>query len=205
MPQILESFLLGQGQLCWNTTRVFVLESFQNEFIEKLKEYLASLKPATSPIDPSPWTPVISAEVMEQLEAKAKQIKSEDGKLIAGGMKVEGQGNFFSPTVSLDLPNCSELQQEEIRGPVLIVTAVKYQHEMVKWANTGYYGHSAVIWAPHSEKALKVAEKLDVGTVSVNSWFPTDFEPGHRQTSFGLMDLGPWERFYSDVKVLTGL
>lgn len=205
MPQILESFLIGQGQLCWNTTRVFVLESFQKEFSEKLKEYFATLRPATSPKDASPWLPVISEEVLQQLEAKSQQIKMEEGKLIAGGAKADHAGFFFQPTLSLDLPNCSEMQQEEIRGPILIMTAVKYQHEMVKWANTGYYGHSAVIWAPNSEKALKVAEKIDVGTVSVNSWFPANFEPGHRQTTFGLMDMGPWERFYSDVKVLAGV
>lgn len=205
MPQILESFLIGQGQLCWNTTRLFVLESFQKEFTEKLKEYFASLKPATSPKDASPWLPVINEETLQQMETKSQQIKMEEGKLIAGGAKADSPGYFFQPTVSLDLPNCSEMQQEEMRGPILILTAVKYQHEMVKWANTGYYGHSAVVWAPSSEKALKVAEKLDVGTVSVNSWFPADFEPGHRQTTFGLIDMGPWERFYSDVKVLTGL
>lgn len=205
MPQILESFLIGQGQLCWNTTRIFVLEAFQKEFTEKLKEYLASLKPATSPEDTSPWTPVISEEVLQQLEAKSQQIKIEEGKLICGGTKATHAGYFFQPTVSLDLPNCSEMQQEEIRGPLLILTAVKYQHEMVKWANTGYYGHSAVIWAPNAEKALKVADKVDVGTVSVNSWFPFEYSPGHRQTSFGMLEMGPWERFYSDVKVLTNL
>jgi len=204
MPQILESFLIGQGQLCWNMTRIFVLESFQKEFTEKLKEYLNSLKPSTSPKDASTWTPVINEEILQQMEAKSEQIKMEEGKLITGGTKSGSQGYFFQPTVSLDLPNCSEMQQEEIRGPLLILTAVKYQHEMVKWANTGYYGHSAVIWAPNTEKALKVAEKIDVGTVSVNSWFPENFEPGHRQTTFGLVDMGPWERFYSDVKVLTG-
>lgn len=205
MPQILESFLIGQGQLCWNTTRIFVLESFQKEFTEKLKEYFAGLRPATSPKDSSPWMPVINEETLQQLETKSQQIKMEEGKLITGGKKADHAGFFFEPTVSLDLPNCSEMQQEELRGPILILTAVKYQHEMVKWANTGYYGHSAVIWAPNTEKALKVAEKIDVGTVSVNSWFPADFEPGHRQTTFGLVDMGPWERFYSDVKVLAGL
>jgi aminomuconate-semialdehyde/2-hydroxymuconate-6-semialdehyde dehydrogenase len=97
------------------------------------------------------------------------------------------------------------MQQEELSGPLLILTAVKYQHEMLKWANTGYYGHSAVVWAPSLERAVKIAEKVDVGTVSINSWFPENFAPGHRQTTFGQVALGPWEKFYSDVKVLTGL
>lgn len=205
MPQILQSFLIGQGQLCWNTTRVFILESFQKEFIEKLKECLANLKPATSPQETSLWWPLISAEAVQQIETKSQQIKIEEGKLIVGGERFNGPGYFFQPTVSLDLPNCSEMQQEEMRGPLLILTAVKYQHEMLKWANTGYYGHSAVVWAPNYEKALKIAEKLDVGTVSVNSWFPADIEPGHRQTTYGEVAMEPWGRFYSDVKVLTGL
>jgi acyl-CoA reductase-like NAD-dependent aldehyde dehydrogenase len=205
MPEILQSFLVGQGQLCWNSTRIFVLESFQKEFTEKLKEYFATLKPATSPKDSSPWTPVISEEVLQQLEAKTQQIKMEEGKIITGGERVHSPGFFFKPTSSLDLPNCSEMQQEEIRGPILILTAVKYQHEMLKWANTTYYAHSAVIWAPNNEKALKIAEKVEAANVMVNSWFPAEILPGSRQSSFGNLETTPWGRFYSDVKVLSGL
>lgn len=205
MPEILQSFLVGQGQLCWNCTRIFVMESFQKEFIEKLKEYIGNLQPARSPKDDSPWTPVVSEEVLQHMELKSQQIKLEEGKLITGGERATGSGYFFKPTVSLDLSNCSEMQQEEIRGPILILTAVKYQHEMLKWANTAYYAHSAVVWAPNQEKALKIAEKVEAATVSVNSWFPGDYQPGYRQSSFGNMQMGPWGRFYSDVKVLTGL
>ncbi len=205
MPEILQSFLIGQGQLCWNATRLFVLESFQKEFIEKIKECLSALKPAMSPEDPSLWTPVISEEVLRQMEVKSQQIKLEEGKFISGGGRSAGRGFFFAPTVSLDLSNCSEMQQEETCGPLLILTAVKYQHEMLKWANTGYYGHSAVVWAASRESALKIAEKVDVGTVSINSWLPDNFAPGHRQTTFGQMAMDPWGGFYSDVKVLTGI
>ena len=205
MPEIMQSFLVGQGQLCWNTSRIFILESLQKEFIAKLSEYFNTLKPATSPEDLSPWLPVISKDVLQQMQVKAQQVKMEEGKLPLGGEGFSTSGFFFRPTVSIDLPNCSELQQEEVCGPLLILTAVKYQHEMLKWANTGYYGHSAVVWAPSEEKALKIAEKIDVGTVSINSWFPEEFQTGHRQTSFGDSSKSPWERFYSDVKVLTGL
>ncbi|HEY8269747.1 MAG TPA: aldehyde dehydrogenase family protein, partial [Pseudobdellovibrionaceae bacterium] len=148
MPEIVQSFLRGQGQLCWNTTRLFVLESFQKEFIEKLTEYLSSLKPAASPEDSSPWTPLICEALLNEMEKKSQQVKLEEGKLLCGGIRHSGPGFFFPPTVSLDLPNCSELQQEDVCGPLLILTAVKYQHEMLKWANIGPYGHSAVVWAP---------------------------------------------------------
>lgn len=202
LPKILDTFLIGQGQLCWNTSRLFVLEAVQKDFIEMMKSYLATLKPATSPKDSSPWMPVISEEVLLQAEAKCEQIKAEEGKILFGGQRHPGPGFFFQPTVSLDLPNCSELQQEELRAPILILTAVKYGHEMVKWANTGYYAHSAVVWGPEA-KAMAIAEKIDVGTLSLNSWLPEEVQAGHRQSSFGNLQIGPWGRFYSEVKVLT--
>lgn len=202
MPKILETFLLGQGQLCWNTTRLFVLEAVQKDFVEAMKSYLANLKPATSPKDSSPWLPVITEDVLQAAEAKTQQILAEEGKILFGGKRHPGKGFFFEPTVSLDLPNCSEVQQEELRAPILILTAVKYAHEMVKWANTGYYAHSAVVWGPEA-KAMAIAEKIDVGTLSLNSWLPDEVQAGHRQSSFGNMQVGPWGRFYSDVKVLT--
>lgn len=203
MEKILESFLLGQGQLGWNTTRLFLLEATQEEFHKRLKEVLSLQKPASSPRDKTLWFPMISEEALQGIEKKVQQLRSEGGKILTGGERLPQKGFFFQPTVSLDLSNCSELQQEEVLGPLLIVTAVKYQHEMLKWANTGSYGHSAVIWGS-AEKALKVAEKLDVGTVSLNSWLPDEMESGHRQSSFGNMETGPWGRFYSDVKLLTG-
>lgn len=206
VPEILQSFLQGQGQLCWNSSRIFVLESFQKEFIEKLKEYFATLRPATSPRDSSPWTPLISEAVLQKTEERSQKIQQEGGKLISGGGRwTSEKGFFFEPTVSLDLPNCSEMQQDEIRGPILILTAVKYQHEMLKWANTSYYAHSAIVWAPSAEKALKVAEKVEAANVSVNSWFSGKLQPGYRQSSFGNLEGEAWGRFYSDVKVLTGL
>jgi aminomuconate-semialdehyde/2-hydroxymuconate-6-semialdehyde dehydrogenase len=202
MPKILETFLLGQGQLCWNTTRLFVLEAVQKDFVEAMKSYLANLKPATSPKDSSPWLPVITEDILQAAETKTQQIRSEEGKILFGGKRHPSKGFFFEPTVSLDLPNCSEVQQEELRAPILILTAVKYAHEMVKWANTGYYAHSAVVWGPEA-KAMAIAEKIDVGTLSLNSWLPDEVQAGHRQSSFGNMQVGPWGRFYSDVKVLT--
>ncbi|MNY75946.1 Aldehyde dehydrogenase family protein [compost metagenome] len=44
MPEILRPFLLGQGQMGWNISRVFILESVQKEFIEALTDYMNSLK-----------------------------------------------------------------------------------------------------------------------------------------------------------------
>ncbi|RYZ78113.1 MAG: aldehyde dehydrogenase family protein, partial [Proteobacteria bacterium] len=158
MPKILESFLIGQGQMGWNTSRLFVLESMQSEVFAKLTEVVQAQVPATDPNSNTLWFPMITREAADVVANKVNQLKGEGGKIVVGGHKPSDvSGFFFQPTFSLDLSNCSELQQEEISGPLFIITAVKYVHEMNKWSNTGFYGHSAVLWGS-AEKAAKLSE-----------------------------------------------
>lgn len=206
MPEILRPFLLGQGQMGWNTSRIFVLESVHKEFLEALNGYLDTLKPLESPEGDSVWTPMISDASRKQIYEKIQFAVGEHGKVVWGGSELDRSGFFYRPTVMLDLPNCSTLQQDEIHGPLLLVTPVKYQHEMLKWANTSYLSHSAVIWGS-LQKAMKVAAKLEGGHVWLNSWMKNGQEgviEGHKQSSFGIQDFNWNGRFYSDVKKMTG-
>ncbi len=204
VPLILESVLLGQGQLCWNSSRIFVLESVLPEFLTALKEYLATLKPLQSPLGQSVWTPMISANAVEAVVARTQVAKSEGAKIVAGDEVLSGDGFYVRPTFTLDLSNCSTLQQDEVLGPLCLITAVKYQHEMVKWANNSYLGHSAVIWGSE-EKALKVASQIEYSDISLNQWMPSNQGKvfGLKQASFGNGDMNWFGSFYSNVKKLT--
>jgi aminomuconate-semialdehyde/2-hydroxymuconate-6-semialdehyde dehydrogenase len=206
VEEILASFLIGQGQLPWNISRLFVTESKQEQVIPVIKSYFEKLKPLNSPQENSPWTPMITSEAAEKIAGIVQTAKSEEGKIFCGGSKADHKGNFFQPTVIIDLPNCSVLQQDDVHGPMLIVTTVKYQHEMVKWANTSYLAHSAVIFGP-AEKIPKLAEKLDAQHVFANSWLDENTPTilGQKNSFFGNPDTAWDGSFYSDVKKLTGL
>lgn len=205
LPLILESILVGQGQLCWNSSRIFVLESVLQDFLTALKEYLATLKPLQSPLGNSVWTPMISAKAVEYVLARTQGAKAEGAKIISGDEQIVTDGFYVRPTFTLDLSNCSTLQQDEVLGPLCLITAVKYQHEMVKWANNSYLGHSAVIWGSE-EKALKVANQIEYSSISFNEWMPQSQEKifGLKQASFGDNDMNWFGSFYSNVKKLTG-
>lgn len=204
LSQIMESFLIGQGQMCWNTTRLFVLESFSKEFMEDLKAYLAALKPLTSPEGDSLWSPLITADRITALKERIQFGVGEHGKVTGDSDAAGASGNFIRPTFMVDLPNCSVMQQDELHGPLFLVTPVKYQHETLKWANTSYLGHSAVVWGSQ-DKILKVAGKLESAQVWLNSWMSGNEEPifGLKQSSYGMPDMFWAGNFYSDVKKLT--
>lgn len=211
MPEILYPFLMGQGQLCWNISRLFILESFAKDFVLAAQEYLETLKPLLDPKGSEVWTPLISSNTITKIQRKTEEAQGEQGKLIFGASHkaveagTETSGFFKRPAVMLDLPNCSVLQQEDLQGPLLLITAVKYQHEAVKWANTSYLGHSAIVWGPE-EKLEKVGAQLECSQVWLNSWMKGEVQSvfGQRQSSFGDPNMNSHGSFYSDVKKLTG-
>lgn len=205
MPQILRPFLMGQAQTCWNMSRLFVLESVHVEFYAAVKDYLATLQPSRGPEDSSAWTPLIVPQSAKILGEKIQMAKSEHGKVLSGGDGFEGKGFFHKPTVMIDLTNCSVFQQDEVQGPLLLITPVKYQHEMLKWTNTSYLGQGAIVWGS-AEKAAKVIPKLECSQVWLNEWMNGSEKSlfGHKQASFGNPDMHWDGSFYSDVKSLTG-
>lgn len=205
MSEILESFLIGQGQMCWNTSRLFLPESIYKDFMEVMQATLSDLHPLQSPEGSSAWTPMIAEGRDSQIASYTKEGISEHGKVFFGGHAAQAEGFFLEPTFMIDLPNCSTMQQDELYGPLVLVTPVKYQHEAVKWTNTSYLGHSAVVWGLE-EKIDKIASKLECAQVWRNSWMQgsSNIIFGHKQSSFGNLDCSWSGTFYSDVKKLTG-
>lgn len=165
--------LLGMGQTAWNAHRIFILETFRENFLSLLKSSLESLRPAQDPRASSfsLW-PLHSQARVEKLKQFCDQVPGEQGQVFWGqenSNEARTSGFFAAPLFSVNLSNCSTWQQEDLRLPVFIITSVKYSHEIAKWSNTGSYGHSAVIWGP-TDKARVLGQKLHVGQVLVNKW-----------------------------------
>lgn len=192
MEKILKPFLLGHGQLTINCHRLFVTQSHEKKFYEVLKLYMEK---HSAPVQ------LKNSDHVLAWEKSVQQVTIDSGKILWGGKR--GEGKFVQPVWTQDLSNCSEMQQHSIRAPFFIVTAVKYVHEMVKWANTGYYGHSAVVWAPE-DKARNLAQNLNVGHVHLNKWSQFfDMGTPVKQSFWGNPDLKWSGSFFSDVKKLS--
>lgn len=156
-----------QGQSPWTMSRIMIMESRYQEFLEKFKTAVESLR-LGDPQDPdTELGPLFNDEQMAKLQKQIAEALEERGKLLTGN---KSRGRLFQPTVIYDLHNCSVLQQEEVSGPFVLIIPVKYSHEAVKWVNTTPYGLAASVWGTDLEKAQKVAQKIEAGTVWVNMW-----------------------------------
>jgi len=91
-------------------------------------------------------------------------------KLIAGGraVSVDGKGRFFEATLLRDVSADARLMRAESFGPILPVARVTSEEEAVRLMNDSTMGLTASVWTRDADRAARLADQLEVGTVYMN-------------------------------------
>ena len=97
---------------------------------------------------------------------KSRQIKV--GKVLVGGSKIDGAGNFFSPTVITDVPDDSKLMTQEPFGPIAPIVRFSDFDEVVRRANSLPYGLASYAFTRSSRNATAIANAIEAGMVNIN-------------------------------------
>ncbi|WP_084398977.1 aldehyde dehydrogenase family protein [Henriciella aquimarina] len=160
------------GQGCALPTRLLVHEDIFNETVETLKAITAHFKVGDPFEDGVLVGPVINTAARDRIMAMLERVRSnQDGQIVMGGKLCGGSlegGNFIEPTIVVDAPLDSEISQEEIFGPVLLVNRFKDEEEAVEMANATAYGLAAYIQTNDLKRAHRLSERLVSGGVYIN-------------------------------------
>lgn len=203
---VMESFMLGQGQLVWNSSRLFVLEKFEAQWRERIEQYLQQLKPAESVEDSSVWTPCLKENSFLRFAEISQLAATDQAKLITihNRLSERQKKHYLPPVFTQDMSRCSTLQQDQIHAPFYILSAVKYPFDVAKYSNVSYYGFAAHLWGDR-EKLQKLGQSLDVGQVCLNTF--SALAPGTvigvKQSGYGLQDNRVFGAFFSNVKKIS--
>jgi aminomuconate-semialdehyde/2-hydroxymuconate-6-semialdehyde dehydrogenase len=156
-----------------------VQEKIYDKFLDRFVEKVKALKVG----DPREKSTFLGALVSQEHLAKVESFFAiairEKARILTGGKRATlggrlSGGYFLEPTVIVDVKHNSKIQQDEIFGPVVSVTPFKTDDEVVALANGVTYGLSATIWTTSLNRAHTISEKLDAGTVWVNTWLNRD-------------------------------
>ena len=171
----------NSGQDCTASPRVLVSGEIYDDVLGETVKAVESLKvgdPAES--DEIEMGPVISAAQQERVLGFLERAVAAKATVVTGGEAMGDRGFFVMPTVVADVSQDSEIVQSEVFGPVVSVQPFSSDEEAVAMANDVRYGLAASVFSQNVGRAMKVAAKLDFGTVWVNEHlFPMASEMPH--------------------------
>jgi 5-carboxymethyl-2-hydroxymuconic-semialdehyde dehydrogenase len=159
------------GERCTAGSRLLLQESIYEQFADKLQERVRNIR-VGDPKDPQTEVgPLIHPEHWERVYGYMDVAREEGAQIIVGGDRPEGlpDGNFFEPTLIVNVNNDMRVAQEEVFGPVLVVIPFKDEQEALKIANDVRYGLAAYVWTKDMQRGHTIAEAMDSGLVWINS------------------------------------
>ena len=157
------------GQTCISVERVYVEEPIYDEFVQKVEEKMRALRQGV-PGDPGAADvgAVTSPPQVDLIEGHVNDAVEKGARVLVGGKRGSGSGDFFEPTLLVDVDHSMEAMTEETFGPTLPVMKVRDADEAVKLANDSPYGLQASVWTRDTGKGERLARRLESGVVTVN-------------------------------------
>ena len=159
----------NSGQWCIAAKRIYVHESIHADFVKEFVAY-AKTKKVGDGMDPATdLGPIQNRMQYDKLRSLFADVKANGYDVPIGGTIDESlPGNFVPVTIVNNPPDTSRIVKEEPFGPIVPILSFKSVDEVVHRANDTDYGLAASVWGPDRNKAIKVAERLEAGTVWVN-------------------------------------
>jgi succinate-semialdehyde dehydrogenase/glutarate-semialdehyde dehydrogenase len=179
---------LNAGQSCISPKRFVVDASVVEEFTRLL---VAEVETLTVGNPESPGTDVGPMARQDLLEGVHRQVQASiagGARLLTGGRRLDGSGNFYAPTVLTDVAPGQLAYDEEIFGPVATVIMADGDDDAVRIANDTRFGLGASVWTTDQERGSAVARRIRSGAVFINAVVASDVRMpfgGTRASGYG--------------------
>ncbi len=192
------------GQVCLKAARMLVEESVAEEFTRRLVEKASTLRQGDPREEDTDVSALISRPHFEQISGFVERAVAGGARaLLGGGPNTDLGGLYFRPTVLVDAPDGSEILTEEVFGPVVTIETFVDEDDAVRRANDTRFGLAATLVTGDPDRAERVSDRLDAGTVWVNCFFVRDLGApfgGNGKSGIG-REGGIWSfDFYTNIK-----
>ena len=178
----------NSGQSCIASNRIYVERLILDAFVEKFVERTKALKVGYGLEEGVEIGPLIDEAGREAALQFVEDAKAKGATLLCGGTAIEGRGVFITPAVLVNLPSDARCLTEEIFAPVAPVVPFDTEEEAVALANNTEYGLAAYAFTKDLNRALRLAEQLEAGTVGINESVPATSNcpfGGFKQSGWG--------------------
>jgi acyl-CoA reductase-like NAD-dependent aldehyde dehydrogenase len=166
---IAEGAFYNAGQSCSATERVYVHEAIWDAFNAALVEAVSAYTVGDPTDGATDIGPLARAEQIDVLEAQLADAVQRGAKILCGGDRIDRPGNWFAPTIVIDVAGDAAIMRDESFGPVIGVARVSDDADALARMDDTEYGLGASVFTPDRERAQRLLGRLEVGNAYWNT------------------------------------
>lgn len=160
---------LNCGQVCIAAKRFILHETIADQFEEIQKQVTEELVTGDPADEKTRLAPLARPDLVDDIHSQVERSIAAGAKLVTGGHRIEGPGNFYAATVLSGITKDMPVYSEETFGPVAANIVVKNEEEAIAVANDTPFGLGACLWTQDTERGERMAREIEAGLVFVNS------------------------------------
>jgi succinate-semialdehyde dehydrogenase / glutarate-semialdehyde dehydrogenase len=165
---------LNAGQSCISAKRFVVDASIADEFTRLLVTEVERLIVGDPEAPGTDVGPMARGDLLDAVHRQVEDSVARGARLLTGGRRLPGPGNFYPPTVLADVAPGMPAYDEETFGPVAAVIVVDGEDEAVRVANDTRFGLGASVWTAEPGRGIAVGRRIRSGAVFVNAVVASD-------------------------------
>jgi len=164
----------NSGQICVAAKRIIVEQSVNDVFTRKFVAAVEALK-VGDPLSADTYVgPMARFDLRDELDGQVRATLAEGATLLAGGGKLEGEGNYYAPTVLANVKQGMTSFTQELFGPVASLIVARDAEHAIELANDSEFGLAGSLWSADVEGAKRLASRIDTGGMFINGYTASD-------------------------------
>src|ERR1044071_571345 len=165
---------INNGQSCIAAKRFIVANEIYDEFEKRFVNEMRALKIGDPREESTDIGPLATPQIVNDLDEQVKKAIASGARVLTGGKKIDCPGNFYEPTVLVDLDINAPVSCEEIFGPVATLFRASDINEAIRIANATQFGLGSSAWTNDANEQLQFIEELEAGSVFINGMVASD-------------------------------
>jgi succinate-semialdehyde dehydrogenase/glutarate-semialdehyde dehydrogenase len=165
---------VNSGQSCIAAKRFIVADEIYDAFESRFVKGMEAVRVGDPMKQGTEIGPLATVHVLEHLEAQVKAATRVGARILTGGERMLGEGNYFEPTVLAGVPRASAVYREELFGPVAMLFRAQDLNEAIEIANDTPFGLAASAWTRDPAEQQRLISELQCGGVFLNTMVASD-------------------------------
>lgn len=172
VTETMASKFRNMGQVCVSVNRIYAHTAIIDELAERLTTAMSALTIGNGLSPETTVGPLVEPAAVEKVERHVADAVAKGARVVIGGERARGESlltdQYYAPTLLIDVDESMQVMQEETFGPVAPLVPFTDEDDVVARANATPYGLSAYLFTRDINRAIRVSEALEFGTVGIN-------------------------------------